>query len=111
MAVKRILLTFDSSTHEKLRLKGEEEGYRNVQKYIYELIRKDLIKQGRIRTSAPKEPALPSPERIVEKEMRERIAQEMQSLPQNQQEQSTSNQNSNNELAETLKKLKDLAKD
>ena len=109
MPVKRILLTFNHAMHEKLKQKGEEEGYRNVQKYIYELIRKDLLKQERIKVKIQKEPALPSPERIIEKEMRERIVQEMQNTSQPKQEETSSSPSPNQEMAETLRKLKDLA--
>jgi hypothetical protein len=48
MAVKRIILTLDSEVEEKIRKKAKEQHYSTVQRYIYDLIRKDLLRDKKI---------------------------------------------------------------
>lgn len=48
MAVKRIILTLDSETEIKVRKKAKELEHSTVQRYIYDLIRNDLLKDKKI---------------------------------------------------------------
>ena len=46
MAITRIVLTLDSDTAKKLERIASRAGFRNVQQFIYELIRRSLQSKG-----------------------------------------------------------------
>lgn len=45
MASKNIILALEKELFEKAQEKSKKEGYKSVQQYVYELIRKDLFRK------------------------------------------------------------------